>query len=59
MKYIYPGQTDTVTFYRLRTDPAAFEPPCGDSIYFKINLRDQFYRGLQIATDTIKYECDA
>ena len=56
--YLYPGISDTITFYKIREDYQIFETPCEDSIYLKINLRDQYYRGVQIRTGGFLYECD-
>ena len=55
--YLYPGEGDTITFYKNREDSKIFETPCEDSIYLKINLRDQYYRGVQIRTGNFLYEC--
>ncbi len=57
--YIYPGQADTVTFYRNKNEINTIEPPCGDSLFIKINLRDQYYRGIQIKTENFFYRCEA
>ena len=56
--YLYPGIADTITFYYIRQPESPFEVPCNDSLYLKMNLRDQNYRGLQIRTNHLLYKCD-
>ena len=56
--YLYPGHTDTVVLYKLYEDQEIFDTPCYDSLYLKINFRDQYYRGIQIETDPFFYDCD-
>jgi len=55
--FINPSEKDTITFYKETQKFKLFDPPCRDSIFLKINLKDKYDNYFALKTSNFLYEC--